>query len=132
MDSSRREREDGCREECIERGGGWRWYNSCASFQAHRVICVSLPTSLTDTVVDGDINVCIELQCEGVGGGERIASLTPSVAPRTATIHGALSVWRRHAVNSRQHTILITGVEGEQENRSCYGWCCTLLLPPVI
>ena len=73
-------------------------------------VTVPLPARLTDAVVDGDIDLSVQLQCEDVGGGEWIAPPTPSVTPHPAAVRWTLLVGRWHVVNNRQHTKLTADI----------------------
>jgi hypothetical protein len=76
-----------------------------------------LPTSMryvalgTDAVVVGRSELQIELQREALERLERVAPSTPSIAVRTAALHGAPLVVRRHPPNTSQHTKLTAEVE---------------------
>ena len=76
--------------ERIKRGGGGGRYNPSASTQPHRVVSVPLPACLTDAVVDGHVDLWIELQGEDVGRGERVALLAPRMAPPLTSQYGTL------------------------------------------
>jgi hypothetical protein len=51
---------------------------------------VPLPARLTDAVIDGDVDLRVELQSEDVGRGEWVALLAPQMTPLPAALDGAL------------------------------------------
>ena len=69
--------------------------HACVHPSCHRVVTVPLPARLADAVVDGDVELCIELQSKAVGSGKRMASLAPSVTALCTPIYRAvqLSTW---------------------------------------
>ena len=87
---------DGCREECVEwgRGDGGRYLRP--SIQPHRGVAVSLPARLTYAVVDGDIQLRIELQSEAAGRGKRVALLAPAITALTTATDGTASLHAAH------------------------------------
>ena len=110
---------DGCREECVEwgRGDGGRYLRP--SIQPHRGVAVSLPARLTYAVVDGDIQLRIELQSEAAGRGKRVALLAPAITALTTATDGTASLHAAHRWASPAPPKLkpTPEVEGEQENR---------------
>ena len=72
---------------------------------------MTLITRLTNVVVDMYIHLGIEPQGEHTGGGKKVASLAPSVAPQAAAIDGTSLVRGWHVVNTSQQTILTAEVE---------------------
>ena len=76
-------------DEHIERTGGGRGHYTCASIQSHRVISVPVPALAADAVVDGGIDLSVQLKSEDIGRWEWIAPL-PLVAPERAPFHRAL------------------------------------------
>jgi hypothetical protein len=96
----RRKRSDG-REECVERGGGCRWYYPRASIQPHRVVFVPLPASLTDVSVDGEVHLRIELQSEGVGRWKWVALLAPTITALPTTTDGTAAFHAAGPENSK-------------------------------
>ena len=107
---------DGGREECVEWRGRDGGHYSCPSIQPHRVVSVPLPAWLADAVVDGDVDVRIQLQSEAVGRGERVTFLAPLAAPCSTT--GDRTSQQRHHTKEGKggHDTHSTGEEwaGEQ------------------
>ena len=54
------------------------------------MVSVPVPTLAADAIVDRDVDFRVELQSEGVGRGEWIASLTPTVAQLATSHNGTL------------------------------------------
>jgi hypothetical protein len=83
-------------DEHIERTGGGLGHYTCASIQSNLVISVPLPARLTDTVVDSNIDLWIQLQTEDVGRGERVALLAPVLLPLATSLHRAPPILASH------------------------------------
>jgi hypothetical protein len=86
------------REECIERERRGQRYYTCASIQPPRVVSVPVPTLAADAIVDGDINLGVQLQSEDIWRGEWIAPLAPSITALSAPIYRAVKFSTWHSV----------------------------------
>jgi hypothetical protein len=84
-------------EERIER---CRWNYSCASIQSHCVVSVPVPALRADAVIDGDIDLGVQLQGEDIAGGEWIAPFAPTMAERSTALYRTLR-WGHHTQYQR-------------------------------
>ena len=80
------------------------------------MISVPLPTSLTDAFVDRQVDLCVELQSEGVSRGKWMAPLAPLAAPCSTAVNRT-ALQRHHRKEGKGgHETHSTGEEwaGEQ------------------